>query len=250
MSIIIDGYNYIGRSRELQLSDPEAKDKLIYLLGQYCAKVHKQLTIVFDGNYFVDQANRKRKYGRVTVIYTSPIYTADELIKKLVKEQEPKHRKALLVVSSDGEILDFAQSHGASIAKSEEFERTVTQAFVTEADDDRANIRMTSEEVQEWLKVFEEKQPEHGAPKTPEKRRKVGLQPLTEILQAGSMPTSAQKHAESQSAKNQMRPMRKARRPDRPADSETEEEQERSDVHLSSAEVEEWLKIFKAKKKR
>ena len=33
-------------------------------------------------------------------------------------------------------------------------------------------------------------------------------------------------------------------------DSETEEEQERSDVHLSSAEVEEWLKIFKAKKRQ
>jgi predicted RNA-binding protein with PIN domain len=250
MSIIIDGYNYIGRSREFKLSDPEVQDKLIYLMGQYCNKVHKSLTLVFDGNYFVDQANRKRRYGRVTVIYTSPIYTADEMIKKTLREQEPKHRKAILVVSSDEEILDYAKSHGASAMRSEEFERTINQALVVTPDVARANIRISSEEVQEWLKVFEEKHPEHEEHKAPEKRRKVVLQPRTDALKTAQVPTVLEKPKhDTHSSRNRLRPTRKQQKHDQFVMSETEEELDRTDIHLSSEEVQEWLKIFGAKTK-
>ena len=122
MSIIIDGYNFIGRARELQLDDPKARDTAIYLVGQYCAKTKKHATLVFDGNYFVHHANRKQRYGRVTVIYTSSIYTADDAIKKMIKQQSPRQRKSMLVVTSDAEILEYASSHGAASSKSEEFE--------------------------------------------------------------------------------------------------------------------------------
>lgn len=249
MSIIVDGYNYIGRSREFDLNDPEAKNKLIYLFGQYCSKVHKALTLVFDGNVFVDQANRKRRYGRVTVIYTSPIYTADDLIKKMVREQAPKHRQAVLIVSSDEEILNYAKTHGTAVMRSPEFERTIERAFAAEPEADRANLRVSAAEVQEWLKIFEEKHPDAGEPQSPEKRRQIGLPPRPAIAPATPSPPAKPKPAPP-SSHSRIRPTRQDRQPARAGMSEDDEAQERSDVYLSSAEVEEWLKIFGAKAKK
>lgn len=43
MSIIVDGYNFIGRSHEFMLNDMAARDKIIYLMGLYCAKAKKNI---------------------------------------------------------------------------------------------------------------------------------------------------------------------------------------------------------------
>ncbi len=122
--------------------------------GAILRPVKKSLTLIFDGNYFVHLANRKRRYDRVTVIYTSPIYSADDAIKKMVKNQEIRRRKSLLVVSSDQEILQFAQSHGTQILKSEDFERQVYQTLSEKKGVDRVHIRISPKEVQEWLGHF------------------------------------------------------------------------------------------------
>ena len=254
MSIIVDGYNYIGRSREFKLSDPEVKDKVIYLLGQYCNNVHKSLTLVFDGNYFVDQANRKRRYGRVTVIYTSPIYTADELIKKMVREQEPGHRKALLVVSSDDEILQYTKSHGAAAVRSEEFERTINQALASSPESERANVHVSSKEVQEWLKIFGTAHADHeSSPKSRKIRKTVStpetgeLKPAQALIPKGNREKSAE---DPQPSKDRLRAQRKDGKHAKSRTSATEEELDKiEDVHLSPKEVQEWLKIFGATKK-
>ncbi len=250
MSIIVDGYNYIGCSRELELSDPTAKDKVIYLMGQYCSKVHKALTLVFDGNYVIDLVNRKRQYGCVTVIYTSPIYTADEIIKKMVKMQEPKHRKALLVVSSDNEISQYTRSHGASAIRSEDFECTIARTLTSDQEIDRTNVRVSDQEVQEWLKIFGKEHLEHkgrGAEgiRKPVSKPEIGKPKIT---QAPTMKEKPEKSAEerTQPLRNRFSLKRKKRKHEKFRASQTEESIDRINIHLSSEEVENWMKLFGA----
>jgi predicted RNA-binding protein with PIN domain len=249
MSILVDGYNYIGHSGELALSDPRAADKLIYLMGQYCGRARKTLTLVFDGNYVIDQANRKRRYGRVTVIYTSPIYTADDLIKKMVRTQPAKRRKALLVVSSDQEIVQYAQDHGAPVARVQEFERTLQQTFADQPELDRVNVRISDEEVQEWLKIFGAEHPDPGHSKSgnqisrSESRMPKSIRPTTAKPVSKKQATSSRKqdlHAPHRSAPRRRKPSKRVR-----ADNdETPKNIDRVNVHLSAQEVQEWLKIF------
>lgn len=227
MSIIVDGYNYIGRSTELTLQDTGARDKIIYLFGQYCARAQKMLTIVFDGSFSGQQVDRKRQYGRVTVIYTSPIYSADHAIKKMVGSQEPKRRKTLTIVSSDNEIADYVKAHGASVIKSEEFEQEIIRTLTQEQPLDRVNIHITDEEVQEWLKLFGTEPPEQ---KKPEKKPVTsGQQPSRE-----REPSAPAKNAPV--GKPQPLPHINARGDD--------EIEERRDRKLSKQEVNEWLKVF------
>jgi predicted RNA-binding protein with PIN domain len=242
MSIIVDGYNYIGRSRELALSDPAAPDKLIYLLGQYGGKIHTSVTLVFDGNYFVAQANRKRQYGRVTVIYTSPIYTADDLIKKMIRTQKAKYRKTLLVVSSDADIVQYTQSHGASAIKSEEFEQKVQTALAAAPDIDRINIQLSAQEVQKWLKIFEAAPAKHDTSKRSVKpslaraQKKPGTIPDPQNVKG--------KQGKHDTSGRASRKKLKRHPADRSSSGQIPEELDRINVHLSPEDVEEWLNIF------
>lgn len=229
MSIIVDGYNYIGRSRELSLSDPAASDKIIYLMGQYCGKVKKTLTLVFDGSYFPHLVNRKRHYGRVTVIYTSPIYTADHAIKRMIKNQEYRRRRSLLVVSSDEEILEYASSHGTKVLKSEDFEHLISQTLAGKKGIDRVNIQISDQEVQEWLKIFapdshesSSRHEKHRFP-SPGKQQPRSQQPVEEAHKAQDLKKRKKKPISSAHADNRF---------------------DRINVHLSSREIQEWMDIF------
>jgi len=255
MSIIVDGYNYIGRSREFELSDPTAKDRIIYLMGRYCNRVHKSLTIVFDGNYFVNHANRKRRHGRVTVIYTSPIYTADEMIKKMIRKQEPKCRKALLVVSSDDEILQYTKSHGSSAVKSEDFECTINQALTSPPEIDRTNVHVSSQEVREWLKIFEAAHSENKCSEELKKGRNTVLKPKIGKLKTAQARTAKKRPdkiagyldnggEKSQSSKNRSGLKPKERKQRNFLTAQTEKGLDRINVHLSPEEVQEWMEIF------
>ena len=240
MSIIVDGYNYIGRSLEFQLSDPGARDKIIYLMGQYCAKAKKTLTLIFDGNYFVHHVNRKRRYGRVTVIYTSPIYTADDAIKKIVKNHEYRRRKSMLVVSSDAEILEYAKSHGANISKSEDFEDHIYRTLAAKTEIDRVNVRISEEDVQEWLKIFGEEPPE--ARKSSHRTASVEKTVLSsQNRHSVEKPRSKGKKGSKNTSKTRKRSRKK------PLPSHNGHDVDRVNVHLSAQEVQEWMNYFNTK---
>ncbi len=229
MSIIVDGYNYIGRSQEFRLHDPKARDQIIYLMGQYCGKAKKSLTLVFDGNYFVHHANRKRRYGRVTVIYTSPIYTADDAIKKMIKNQDRRRRKSMLIVTSDADILQYATSHGTPTAKSEEFEERVYRTLSEKKKIDRVNIQISEQEVQEWLKIFG---PEPKDVKVSSRRTSSSSKP----------DTFSQQLAQQKSKKGKKKTPKKSAK--RQKNLPNTGDIDRVNVHLSEKEVDEWMSIF------
>jgi predicted RNA-binding protein with PIN domain len=244
MSILVDGYNYIGRSEELRLDDPKARDKVIYLMGQYCARAKKSLTIVFDGNHFVHHVNRKRRYGRVTVIYTSPIYTADDAIKKMVRKQPPRQRKSMLVVTSDADILEYAKGHGTEVAKSEDFERTVYETLDAPKKIDRVNVRLSEAEVQEWLELFG-----HRAPDGARREQASGVSTSD---QTSALPAARQK-AQNAAPERKKTPMAQKKRLHKarhsqytPKVAKREGGIDRENVRLSPSEVDEWMRIFGA----
>ena len=237
MSIIVDGYNYIGRSQEFRLEDSTARDKIIYLMGQYCAKAKKSLTLIFDGNYFVHHVNRKRRYGRVTVIYTSPIYTADDAIKKMIRNQPPRRRKSMLVVSSDTEILEYAQAHGTPISKSENFEQLLYRSLEAPKQIDRVHIQISDEEVQEWLKLF--------GPEPSETQKSPHTAHLAKQTATSGENPSHEVHSsdnKQKKGKKKVEPPKGSQR--KSSSSHDEPDIDRVHIHLSSREVQEWMNIF------
>lgn len=199
-------------------------------MGQYCAKTKKSLTLIFDGNYFVHHVNRKRRYGRVIVIYTSPIYTADDAIKKMIRNQQPRRRKSMLVVSSDTEILEYAQAHGTPISKSEDFERLLYRTLEAPKQVDRVHIQISDEEVQEWLKLFG---PEPSETKKSSHTVTSGENPSHEVHSSDNTPKRGGKKVE---------PPKRSRQ--KSSSSHDDADIDRVHIRLSSQEVQEWMNIF------
>jgi predicted RNA-binding protein with PIN domain len=252
MSIIVDGYNYIGRSQKLRLNDPKARDTIISLFGQYCRKTRKSLIIVFDGTYSVNLANRKRQYGRVKVIYTSPVSSADDLIKKMIREHPPQQRKGFLIVTSDEDIVQCAKDHRVAWVRSEDFEQTVHRTLAVLPKIDRTNIRLSPEEVQKWLEIFgadDEELTEPTSSKPPRKsRRKQPVSPLPPCTDPKTPQTDVQftgKEEENKPRVSKQRPTPKASKKRKtPRKVRPPEELDRINVHLSEDDVEAWLKLF------
>ncbi|MDY6822727.1 MAG: NYN domain-containing protein [Thermodesulfobacteriota bacterium] len=132
LHIIIDGYNLIRQSPDLSAIDTldmeAGRYALIDSLAAYKRiKAHK-ITVVFDGtaapSYY--QHNDKRK--GIEIRFSMPGETADRLIKSMAA----KKKERALVVSSDNEILAFAEAAGAAVITSPAFEARITRAIMLE----------------------------------------------------------------------------------------------------------------------
>ncbi len=254
MSIIVDGYNYIGRSRSLRLNDPTARDTIISLFGQYCRKARRSLTIVFDGSYSVNLANRKRQYGRVTVIYASPMSSADDLIKNMIRERAHGQRQGLLIVTSDDDIAKCAKDHKVAWVRSEAFEQTVRRTLDAPESIDRKNIQLSPEDVQKWMEIFgasEEESTEAELPKTPRARRKIPKDTLVTPKQKTARhdePSLKKPNAEKLDDTDRVskkRPVPKPSNVRKPSEkAQPPAVVDRINVHLSEDDVAAWLEIF------
>ena len=223
---------------------------IISLFGQYCRKTRKSLTIVFDGTYSVNLANRKRQYGRVKVIYTSPMSLADDLIKKMIRERAHGQRRGLLIVTSDEDIVRCAKDHQVAWIRSEAFEKTVQETLEAPETIDRKNVRLSPEDVQKWMEIFgdEDEEPaETVAPKSRRARRK-----LPNVAPAPPQKTTPPRKEQSAAAKNdksdrvsKRRPIPKPSAIQKPSKkAQPPKELDRINVHLSEDYVDAWLEIF------
>lgn len=120
--LIIDGYNVIRQHPELSVLDAldleAGRRVLLELLAAYRGQrpAHK-ITVVFDGWQGGElKESRDRRQGMV-IIYSRLGEKADEVIKRLLAQE----RGRAVVVSSDGELRDFAQQVGAAWITAAEF---------------------------------------------------------------------------------------------------------------------------------
>ena len=137
LHIIIDGYNLIYQSEAfspLNASDIEtARDALVTALAAYKRlKAHK-ITVVFDGRSELNGFSKKYQRKGIHIRFSSNRETADHVIKRMTARE----REKALVVSSDREIVTYAESKGSATISSPLFEERMhlaTSSITDETD--------------------------------------------------------------------------------------------------------------------
>ena len=121
LTILIDGYNLLGalgKQRPEQASAvDEAREALIARLSLYSQRKGHPVTVVFDAWREPTGFEHHENRTGVRVVFTRRGERADQVIQRLVRD----YGRACAVVSSDLEIIQTAQSHGAFVMKSHEF---------------------------------------------------------------------------------------------------------------------------------
>jgi predicted RNA-binding protein with PIN domain len=123
LHLIIDGYNLIRQSRELQeIEARELKAGREALLDRLAAYRHSRaahkITVVFDGWQGGELKEARDRRQGIAIVYSRRGEPADEVIKRLLAQE----RERAVVVSSDREIQECAQGVGAAWIASSEFE--------------------------------------------------------------------------------------------------------------------------------
>jgi predicted RNA-binding protein with PIN domain len=122
MHLIIDGYNVIRQSLQLQLLDvmdlQAGREALLELLANYRSRSHHQITVIFDGWQHGDLKENRDRHQGLLIIYSRRGERADEVIKRLLHQE----RERALVVTSDREIQVCAEQVQASWINASQFE--------------------------------------------------------------------------------------------------------------------------------
>ncbi|MFN8456942.1 MAG: NYN domain-containing protein [Anaerolineae bacterium] len=154
MQWLIDGHNLIGQMPGLRLDDPDDEAKLIDYLRRYCARTGHRLTVIFDAGAGYHLAETK-KQGGLTIQFAAQGQTADHLIQqRLARVNNPQ---AVMVVSSDQAVQQAARHARVRAIASAEFARQLLQTLTGSASadpDERAEVKLSADEVDEWLKFF------------------------------------------------------------------------------------------------
>ena len=156
--IIIDGYNFIFQSQELErladISLRAARDKLLCLLSQYTLTKHVQITVIFDSKHDIGIISREQWPG-IKVVFAKPAgENADMAIRELVEKQNNKRN--ILVVSSDfKDIGRWVKSLGAEVQLCKDFERFLRKTPPNEKEElAEKPTSLSKEELDYWLNQF------------------------------------------------------------------------------------------------
>jgi predicted RNA-binding protein with PIN domain len=161
MHLIIDGYNVIRQSQELQLLEAReleaGRTALLDRLAAYRERSRHKLTVVFDGWLGGGLQESRERHQGILVIYSRRGEKADEVIKRLLASE----RQRAVVVTSDREIQTWAQEVGATWVSAGQFEQQHLAPRGAAAD----------EEPEEAGSRRPKKGPAHRLPKEQRRRR-------------------------------------------------------------------------------
>ena len=153
--ILIDGYNLIRQSTELSQLDRQdiqlGRKALIDRLVVYKKLKHHKITVVFDGIHAPLFSQNRDQVNGIKIIFSRQGELADAVIKRMVARE----REKALVVSSDRDIVNFAESRGAATISSPDFERKATMAVFMDAD----VFDGTDDENSGWIPTTKKKGP-------------------------------------------------------------------------------------------
>jgi predicted RNA-binding protein with PIN domain len=132
--IVVDGYNFIRCSPELKALDRQdlqlGREALADMLAEYKRTKGHRITAVFDGrNALPGQEVNFQKKG-VRFVFSRGSRSADDVIKGIAARE----REKAVIVSSDGDVMRYCSSQGATAVRSEVFEHTIQEAVYTQAD--------------------------------------------------------------------------------------------------------------------
>jgi len=160
LHIIIDGYNLIRRSPRLRAAEREelqsGRDALLQSLVRYRRVKSHRITVVFDGMGAPCGVQRRDRVAGITVIFSGPGETADQVIGRLAAADGER----ALVVSSDGEVARAAGRVRAAAIGASEFEErlALADAVADNSGEDRP-------EAEGWRPTTRKRGPGRRAPK-------------------------------------------------------------------------------------
>jgi predicted RNA-binding protein with PIN domain len=152
MPYLIDGHNLIPKMG-LRLDSMDDEMELISILQEFCRLERKPVEVYFDGAPTPHAGTRK--LGTVTAHFVPLKSTADNAIRNRLKKMG-KSAKNWTVVSSDHRVQLEARDVRAEVVSSDAFASTLKQAR-NSAPKPTENRKLTSQEVDDWLKLFEQK---------------------------------------------------------------------------------------------
>ncbi len=122
MHLIIDGYNLLHIAHPGLQGAPEdlqrGREQLINQLSSYRQKKPCEITVVFDGWRGGWATEKKERSKGIDLIFSKLGETADEVIKRLVKERG----SGAIVVTSDREISRYAERMSVAVIPSNQFQ--------------------------------------------------------------------------------------------------------------------------------
>jgi len=128
LHIIIDGYNLIRQSPSLSTLDRNdirrGRDALLDLLASYKKIRPHRITVVFDGISDTVFSSEKEKIKGIEVRFSRRPDSADTVIKELASG----YREKALIVSSDMDVVRFAEAKGSATISSPLFENKIREA--------------------------------------------------------------------------------------------------------------------------
>lgn len=154
MPYLIDGHNLIPKVG-LHLNSPDDEMELVAILKEFARLKRQQVEVYFDGAP-IGQAGT-RKLGTVRAHFVPLGQTADSAIRLRLKKME-KDAKNWIIVSSDHEVQSAARVVRAQIVTSEEFVKMLRAATNSAPKANTENKKLSAQEVDEWLKLFREKE--------------------------------------------------------------------------------------------
>lgn len=161
MRYLIDGHNLIGQMPGLDLSMVDDELRLVETLQSFARQDRSLVEVYFD------QAPHgwagSHRFGMVTAHFVQAGRTADDAIRRRLIDLGRAARQ-WVVVTSDRSVQAAAREVHAGVMRSEDFARKIqgSQAAKT-GDDDRLDLSLDDEEVQDWLKIFrsQAREPKH-----------------------------------------------------------------------------------------
>jgi predicted RNA-binding protein with PIN domain len=155
MSYLIDGHNLIPHIRGLNLGMMDDEERLIALLKVFCRERHTQVECYFDNAPL--GIPRTQRYGRVVVHFIPAGRIADDaILAKLVELK--RDARNWIVVSSDQRVQMGAREAHAQVLPADAFAGILEETIVkTGSSEKQADIELGSEEVNEWLRLFNQK---------------------------------------------------------------------------------------------
>ena len=154
MPYLIDGHNLIPKVG-LHLNSPDDEMELVAILKEFARLKRQQVEVYFDGAP-IGQAGT-RKLGTVRAHFVPLGQTADSAIRLRLKKME-KDAKNWIIVSSDHEVQNAARVVRAQVVTSDEFVKMLRAATNSAPKANTENKKLSAQEVDEWLKLFREKE--------------------------------------------------------------------------------------------
>lgn len=153
MPYLIDGHNLIPKVG-LRLDSPDDELELVAILQEFARIKRQQVEVYFDGAP-IGQAGT-RSLGTIRAHFVKLGQTADNAIRARLNRME-KDARNWIVVSSDREVQSSARVVHAQYISAEEFVKLLRAAQHSASKSTTAEKKLSSTEVDEWLKFFRDK---------------------------------------------------------------------------------------------